>query len=66
MPEDAYRPPTSSVTHAAGARPDAGEPGNLDVGRAISEGWQAMLDNFPLWLGVGVVATLLMRSPRSP
>jgi uncharacterized membrane protein len=60
MPDDAYRPPTSSVTHAAAARPFTGEPGNLDVGRAISEGWQAMLDNFPLWLGVGVVATLLI------
>jgi hypothetical protein len=60
MPEDVYRPPTSAVTRSETQARFSGEPGNLDVGRAISEGWQAMLDAFPLWLGVGFAATLLM------
>lgn len=59
MPEDAYRPPTSSVTRSGPPERIATEPGTLDVGRAISEGWQAMLDEFPLWLGVFFVGAAL-------
>jgi uncharacterized membrane protein len=35
-------------------------PGRIDVGRAVSEGWRAMLDCFPLWLGVALLGMLLM------
>jgi uncharacterized membrane protein len=35
-------------------------PGRIDVGRAVSEGWRAMLESFPLWLGVALLGLLLM------
>jgi len=60
MPDEAYRPPTSSVTRSREQQPFSGETGSLDVGRAISEGWQAMLDTFPLWLGAGFAILALM------
>ena len=57
MSDDRYRPPEADLT--PGLRAD-GEPGRLDVSLAISDGWGAMVENFPLWLGIGVVALVLM------
>lgn len=31
-------------------------PGRIDVKRAISQGWSDMLEGFPLWLGLGILA----------
>jgi uncharacterized membrane protein len=59
MPEGVYRPPESVLT----AEPDQrglSEPGEFSVRLALSDGWNAMLSSFPLWLGALIVAALLV------
>jgi uncharacterized membrane protein len=56
MPDEVYRPPESTLTREAA--PVA--TGRIDPSRAISEGWRAMVDAFPLWLGIGLLSPLLM------
>ena len=36
-----------------------GEEGDFTIQRALSDGWNATVSNFPLWLGVGLVACLV-------
>jgi hypothetical protein len=33
-------------------------PGRIDVSRAVADGWSAMLEQFPLWLGIAVLGML--------
>jgi hypothetical protein len=33
--------------------------GRIDIGAALSDAWQACWANFPLWLGVGIVGTII-------
>jgi hypothetical protein len=56
MPDEVYRPPESTLTREPG--PVAA--GRIDPSRAISEGWRAMVEGFPLWLGIGLLFPLLM------
>ena len=56
MPNDVYRPPSSTLTQEAAPR--TATPGHLDAQRALAEGWRDMRENFPLWLGVGIVFQL--------
>lgn len=34
--------------------------GTIDIGESLSEAWSVCWENFPLWLGVGVVAMLVL------
>jgi uncharacterized membrane protein len=56
MPNDVYRPPSSTLTQETAPR--TATPGHLDAQRALAEGWRDMRANFPLWLGVGIVFQL--------
>lgn len=59
MPDDLYRPPDSDIAPPphSGIR---GEPGPIDLSLCYADGWAQMVSNFPLWLGAGVVLTLVM------
>jgi len=37
----------------------SGEAGDFSIQQALSDGWAATVSNFPLWLGVGIVAVLI-------
>ena len=56
LPDDAYRPPGSALL----AQSQPASPGRIDVSRALAEGWSAMLEGFPLWLGVGLAGSALI------
>ena len=41
------------------SEPPSGDGGDFTIRRALSDGWNATVRNFPLWLGVGIVAVLI-------
>jgi hypothetical protein len=53
-PLNPYAPPK---TDEASAQTTAGD---FDIGRAVNDAWEATKRYFPLWLGVGIVGTILM------
>lgn len=50
--DNPYRAPTTSEA-------PIGEEGDFTIQQALSDGWAATVNNFPLWLGVGIVAVLI-------
>lgn len=59
MSHDPYSPPESELTTDGAGSAYVGGTGLFDIERALSEGWGATWANFPLWLGVGIVAFVL-------
>lgn len=50
--DNPYRAPTTSEAPSE-------EQGDFTIQQALSDGWGATVSNFPLWLGVGIVAVLI-------
>jgi len=54
MRDNPYSPPSAQLGGRAVVAAQAGT-GNFDVGRCLSEAWANTWENFPLWLGAGLV-----------
>jgi len=59
MSQNPYAPPSADLG-GAGTRSFEGATGDIDIGRCVSDAWAATWENFPLWLGVGIVAFVAM------
>ena len=59
MSDNPYSPPAADLERAPAAGGIAGT-GDVDIGRCLSDAWAATWENFPLWLGVGIVGSLAM------
>ena len=59
MTENPYAPPTAELAGNEGFGSAAGT-GDFDIGLCVSEAWAGTWANFPLWLGAGLVLTVLM------
>lgn len=58
MSENPYSPPASDLGASQPASRVEGT-GDFSLGECLSDGWANCWANFPLWLGVGIVATAL-------
>ncbi len=59
MSDNPYTPPSADLASDSVLARGAGT-GEIDIGLCLSEAWVATWENFPLWLGVGFVASLGM------
>ena len=57
MSDNPYDPPEAPIADERALA--VGGTGSFDLGRCFSEAWDDTWRNFPLWLGVGVVALLV-------
>jgi hypothetical protein len=56
MSENPYTPPSADLGSQAFERGPG--TGDVDIGQCLSDAWAACWENFPLWLGVGLVGTV--------
>lgn len=59
MTTNPYQAPDAGPDRSPFSGGGAGEPGRIDISRALKEGWELMTQNVILWLGVIVVAALV-------
>lgn len=59
MTDNPYAPPRADLGADAPAV-RAGGRGDFSIGTCLSDAWAACWRNFPLWLGVGIVGSVLM------
>ena len=57
MSDNRYAPPAARLGSAMAPRVGTGD---VDVGRCLSDAWAHCWENFPLWLGAGVVWVLAL------
>ena len=58
MPENPYEPPGSPITDERALALEG--VGSFDIGQCLQDAWDDTWKNFPLWLGVLLLSTLLM------
>ncbi|MCP5055904.1 MAG: hypothetical protein GY937_04170 [bacterium] len=58
MSENPYAPPSADVETASSGTMDG--TGDFQIGQCVSDAWSGTWASFPLWLGVGIAATLML------